>query len=47
MSLSIQPITDEVLRPFAGYLIPLLVPTYDRMAPVFVKRQSPSARRPS
>jgi hypothetical protein len=38
MSLSIQPLTDEVLRPFGGYLIPLLVPTYDRMAPVFVKR---------
>jgi hypothetical protein len=38
MSLSFQPLTDEVLRPFRGYLIPLLVPTYDRMAPVFIAR---------
>jgi hypothetical protein len=38
MSLSIQPLTDEVLAPLNGYLIPLLVPTYDRMAPVFVQR---------
>jgi len=40
MSLSIQPLTQEVLDPLKGYLIPLLVPTYDRMAPVFVKRLS-------
>jgi hypothetical protein len=40
MSLSIQPLTDEVLAPLKGYLIPLLVPTYDRMAPVFIKRLS-------
>jgi hypothetical protein len=38
MSLSIQPLTDEILAPLKGYLIPLLVPTYDRMAPVFMKR---------
>ena len=38
MSLSIQPITQSILQSLQGYLIPLLTPTYDRLAPVLVSR---------
>ncbi|MCU1593866.1 MAG: hypothetical protein JWO12_1258 [Frankiales bacterium] len=38
MSLSIQPITKSIVTSLQGYLIPLLTPTYDRLAPVLVRR---------
>lgn len=38
MSLSVQPITQSILSALQGYLIPLLTPTYDRLAPVLVQR---------
>ncbi|MCW2544578.1 MAG: hypothetical protein JWM40_2130 [Frankiales bacterium] len=38
MSLSIQPVTDAVVTPLGGYLIPLLTPTYDTMMPTFMRR---------
>ncbi|MGZ6826837.1 MAG: hypothetical protein ACXVGH_08585, partial [Mycobacteriales bacterium] len=37
MSLSVQPITQSILSALQGYLIPLLTPTYDRLAPVLVQ----------
>ena len=38
MSLSIQPITQSIITSLQGYLIPLLTPTYDRLAPVLASR---------
>ena len=38
MSLSIQPITQSIISSLKGYLIPLLTPTYDRLAPVLAAR---------